>query len=78
MAQLKVGSSVTDVFKLGGTLRDPRIKLDKSKSGLTLGKALGGLALFGPAGLTAALLETEFGAGNPCVEALEEAGMIHE
>jgi hypothetical protein len=36
------------------------------------------MVLFGPVGLTAALLETEFGAKNPCVEALEEAGVVKE
>lgn len=77
LAKLKVGtSSIADSFKLGGTLLHPEITLDKSESALTLGKAIGGMVLFGPVGLTAALLETEFGAKNPCVEALKEAGAV--
>jgi len=36
------------------------------------------MVLFGPADLTAALLETEFGSSNPCVEALSQAGVIDD
>jgi hypothetical protein len=76
VAKLKVGSSLTDAFKLDGTLRHPQLGLDKSETAFTLGKALGGMLLFGPVGLTAALLETEFGENNPCVEALKQAGAV--
>jgi uncharacterized protein involved in outer membrane biogenesis len=76
LVKLKVGTSVADAFKLGGTLKSPRISLDKSESALSLGKAIGGMLLFGPAGLTAGLLGAEFGANNPCVRALEQAEAI--
>jgi hypothetical protein len=76
-AKLKLGMApLADAFKLNGTLQHPEISLDKSESALTLGKAIGGMVLFGPVGLTAALLETEFGENNPCVKALEQAGAI--
>jgi len=67
---------VADAFYLGGTLNAPKISLDKSASALSLGKAIGGMLLFGPAGLTAGLLEARFDANNPCVKALQQAGMI--
>jgi uncharacterized protein involved in outer membrane biogenesis len=76
LVKLKVGTTVADAFKLGGTLKAPKVSVDKSESALTLGKAVGGLLLFGPAGLTAGLLEADFGADNPCVKALQQAGMI--
>ena len=76
LVKLKVGTTVADAFKLGGTFKSPVISLDKSESALSLGKAIGGMLLFGPAGLTAGLLEAEFGSGNPCVKALQQAEMI--
>jgi len=76
LVKLKVGTTVADAFKLGGTLNAPKISLDKSESALSLGKAIGGMLLFGPAGLTAGLLEAQFGADNPCVKALQQADMI--
>lgn len=76
--RLKAGTTFADAFKLGGTLRAPRILLDKSESAISLGKAIGGMALFGPAGLAAGLLDAEFGSDSPCVRALEAAGAGNE
>jgi hypothetical protein len=76
--KLKVGTTVADAFKLSGTFKAPVIRLDKSESALSLGKALGGMLLFGPAGLTAGLLEAEFGADNPCVDALRQVAVIEK
>jgi AsmA family protein len=76
--KLKVGTTVADAFKLSGTFKAPVIGPDKSESALSLGKAIGGMLLFGPAGLTAGLLEAEFGAGNPCVDALQKVEMIEK
>ncbi len=60
-------------FELGGTLAHPRLELDAMKSTATMGKALGGIAVFGPFGILAALASTDSDDGNPCVRALERA-----
>ena len=78
LVKLKVGTTVADAFKLGGTFKAPVIRLDKSESAVSLGKAIGGMLRFGPAGLTAGLLEAEFGSGNPCVRALRRADMLEK
>jgi uncharacterized protein involved in outer membrane biogenesis len=78
LAKLKVGTPITDVFKLGGTLSNPSISLDKSEATISLAKSLGGMLLFGPVGLGAALLDTELGDDNPCVKALKQAGAAGE
>ncbi len=71
----KVGLSLGALarpFKLGGTLAEPRLAIDPAGSVLALGKVLGGTALFGPAGIAAALLSTS-GPGIACLEAIEAA-----
>ncbi len=60
-------------FKLGGTLADPSLEIDAAQTMLAAGKAAGGVLLFGPAGIAAALAGRSSGEGNPCLSALESA-----
>ncbi len=57
-------------FKLGGALAEPRLAVDPEASALAVGKAVGGVALFGPVGLVAALVSRS-GEENPCLAALK-------
>lgn len=68
-------SELVKPFKLGGTLADPDVVVNPAQTALTLGKAIGGAALFGPAGIVVALLTGTFdkNAGNPCLGAIEAA-----
>ena len=60
-------------LKLGGTLADPSFTLDPTLTALTFGKALGGVILFGPLGIAAALAGRGSGPENPCLAAIEAA-----
>ncbi|HUU51238.1 MAG TPA: AsmA family protein [Nitrospinota bacterium] len=60
-------------FKLGGTLAEPSLAIDSEQAAIALGKAVGGSALFGPAGIAAALVGKSSGDENPCVAAIEAA-----
>ena len=61
-------------FRLIGTLANPKVGLDPVKSGLALGKAIGGTMLFGPAGIAAVLVGGDTGsAENPCLAAIDQA-----
>lgn len=66
---------LTKPFRLGGTLAKPSLAIDPTQAALTLGKAVGGVALFGPAGIAAALIGKSKGgkAENPCLAAIEAA-----
>jgi AsmA family protein len=68
-------SELTKVFYLGGTLANPVVAVDSTQTFVTLGKAIGGVVLFGPAGIAAALLSGKIGGGsqNFCMEAIEVA-----
>jgi hypothetical protein len=68
-------SELAKPFKLGGTLADPNVVVDPAQTALTLGKAIGGAVLFGPAGIAVALLTGTFDkdAANPCLGAIEAA-----
>ncbi len=68
-------SELTRVFYLGGTLANPSVGVDSTQTFVTLGKAIGGVVLFGPAGVAAALLSGKIGGGsqNFCLEAIEAA-----
>ena len=68
-------SELTKAFYLGGTLANPSVAIDSAQTFFTLGKAVGGVVLFGPAGVAAALLSGKIGGGskNLCVEAIEVA-----
>lgn len=58
-------------FRLGGTLANPRLAIDKSQTILTIGKVIGGQALLGPAGIATALMGKSKGDENPCLSAIE-------
>lgn len=60
-------------FKLAGTLAEPTLAIDSSKAALALGKAVGGIALFGPLGIAAVLLSTDRAEEDPCQAAAEIA-----
>ncbi len=60
-------------FKLAGTLAHPKLAVDPTESAIIVGKAVGGTALFGPAGIVAALAADGKTDGNPCLTALEAA-----
>jgi AsmA family protein len=68
-------SELTRVFYLGGTLANPNVAVDSTQTFVTLGKAIGGVVLFGPAGVAAALLSGKIGGSsqNLCIEAIEAA-----
>lgn len=58
-------------FKVEGTFAQPSVALDPAGAAATLGKMLGGLALFGPIGLAAGLLDLKLGKDHPCLKAVE-------
>jgi uncharacterized protein involved in outer membrane biogenesis len=60
-------------FKLEGALAKPSLVVDPKGTAVALGKAVGGMALFGPFGLAAGLLDVGPDEKNPCQEALEIA-----
>ena len=60
-------------FKLGGTLAEPSLALDSTQAAIALGKAIGGVALFGPIGIATALVSRSSGDENPCLAAIEAA-----
>jgi len=61
-------------FKLGGTLAQPSLALDKKKAAIAIGKAIGGKVLFGPVGIVASLVgKSSDSDENPCVSAIETA-----
>jgi hypothetical protein len=60
-------------FKFQGTLSKPSMAHDPTGSIVTLGKVIGGVALFGPFGIAAALADGKFGDQNSCLAAIEAA-----
>ena len=62
---------LTKPFKLSGTLANPYLTIDPTGTLFTIGKAVGGVALFGPVGLAAALASGQLGGKNPCGKAIE-------
>jgi len=59
-------------LKLSGTLAKPGLAIDPAKTAITLGKAVGGIMLFGPIGIAAVLASGKLGEDvNPCVAAIE-------
>jgi uncharacterized protein involved in outer membrane biogenesis len=59
-------------FKVRGTFAQPDVTLDPAGAAATIGKMLGGLALFGPIGLAAGIIDLKLGQDHPCLEVLEE------
>jgi hypothetical protein len=66
-------AELAKTFKLGGTLASPSLEMDAEQTIFTALKAAGGVVLFGPAGLLAALAGQSSGEENPCLSALESA-----
>jgi uncharacterized protein involved in outer membrane biogenesis len=64
---------LTKPFKLGGTLANPSLDIDPTQTAITIGKAIGGAALFGPVGIAAALVGAKSDEENPCLTAIEKA-----
>ena len=60
-------------LKLAGTLADPSLTVDPKQTAITLGKAVGGVVLFGPVGIAAALASEGPDEENPCLKAIEAA-----
>ncbi len=60
-------------LKLGGTLKHPAFVIDPSQTVITMGKVFGGILLFGPLGLGAALVSGRLGTDNPCPAAIDAA-----
>ena len=60
-------------FKLGGTLAAPSLQMDAEQTMFAALKAAGGVLLFGPAGIVAALAGESSDKENPCLAALESA-----
>lgn len=64
---------LTKPLRLGGTLAHPSLAIDTQAALTTIGKAAGGAALLGPAGILAALASTSPDDKNPCLTAIEAA-----
>jgi hypothetical protein len=60
-------------FRLVGTLAHPSLGIDATQAALGIGKIVGGITLFGPAGIAAALVSGSSGDENPCLAAIEAA-----
>jgi uncharacterized protein involved in outer membrane biogenesis len=69
---------LTKPFKLSGTLANPSMTIDPKGTLFTIGKAVGGIALFGPVGLAAALASGKLGGENPCAAAIEAVKEINK
>ena len=66
-------SELTRPFKLGGTLAHPSLAVDPTQTAIAFGKAIGGVMLFGPVGIAAALVGSSSGDENSCIAAIEAA-----
>ncbi|MBW2621248.1 MAG: hypothetical protein JRC56_07965, partial [Deltaproteobacteria bacterium] len=64
---------LTKTLKLRGTLSNPSLSVDPTGSIITLGKAVGGVVLFGPFGIAAVLANGQLGGKNPCLAIIEAA-----
>jgi uncharacterized protein involved in outer membrane biogenesis len=66
-------SELARPFKLTGTFAHPSLGIDTTQAAITLGKAVGGYALFGPVGIVSSLVGGTAGEENPCLAAIEAA-----
>jgi uncharacterized protein involved in outer membrane biogenesis len=74
LAQLTVGlNELAKPLRLVGTLADPSFSIDPVEASLTIAKALGGFAVFGPFGVIAALADLKLGGKDACLNAIEKA-----
>jgi len=58
-------------FKLAGTLAKPALAGDPTETAISIGKVVGGTALFGPAGIAASLAGGSSNGGNVCYASLD-------
>jgi uncharacterized protein involved in outer membrane biogenesis len=74
VAQLTLGfNELAKPLKLGGTLANPSLAINPTQAMFTIGKALGGFALFGPFGIITALADVKLGGKDACLRAIEKA-----
>jgi AsmA family protein len=66
-------TELTKAFKLGGTLAEPSLRIDPLRSALAIGKMVGGMVLFGPAGAAVVFAGQTAGEGDFCLAAMEAA-----
>ncbi len=66
-------SELTRPFKLGGTFAHPSLAVDPTQTAIAFGKTIGGVMLFGPIGIAAALVGSSSGDENSCIAAIEAA-----
>jgi uncharacterized protein involved in outer membrane biogenesis len=66
-------TELTKSLKLGGTLANPSLEMNAEQTIFAVLKAAGGVLLFGPAGIVAALAGQSSCEDNPCLSALETA-----
>jgi hypothetical protein len=66
-------SELTRPFKLGGTFAHPSLAIDPTQTAIAFGKAIGGVMVFGPIGIAAALVGSSSGDENSCLAAIEAA-----
>jgi hypothetical protein len=66
-------SEVMRVFRLGGTFARPSLEIDPLRTGLTIGKLVGGVLLMGPAGAALAFAGKTAGDEDVCMAAMEAA-----
>lgn len=64
---------LTKPFKLEGTLAKPSLGIDPTQTAIAIGKAVGGVALFGPLGIAAVLVGEKSNDENPCLAAIAKA-----
>jgi uncharacterized protein involved in outer membrane biogenesis len=64
---------LTRAFRLGGTFAEPSLRIDPIQTALTIGKAVGGVFLIGPAGAALALAGQSAGDEDICLAAMEAA-----
>ncbi|MFC1857931.1 AsmA family protein [Thermodesulfobacteriota bacterium] len=72
VASMSLGE-LTKPFKLKGTLTNPSLGIDPTQTAITIGKAAGGVILFGPFGIAAVLIGGKSDDENPCLTAIEKA-----
>ncbi|MBW2609669.1 MAG: AsmA family protein [Deltaproteobacteria bacterium] len=60
-------------LKLKGKIAKPSLALDPTQTAISLGKAIGGVMLFGPIGIAAVLAGGSSDEENPCLCAIESA-----
>jgi uncharacterized protein involved in outer membrane biogenesis len=64
-------SELARPLNIGGTLANPTLVIDTSETAMTMGKAAGGIALFGPFGIAAAFTSITPFEDNPCFAAIQ-------